>query len=63
MGIWFLATALGNKLAGVMAGEFTATDGSALAKFFLTQSLWVGAATLAMVACVPWLKRLMGGVK
>ncbi|MSU36362.1 MAG: MFS transporter [Pedosphaera sp.] len=63
MGIWFLATALGNKLAGVMAAEFTATDGHSLAKFFLMQSLWVGAATLAMVACVPWLKRLMGGVK
>lgn len=63
MGIWFLAAALGNKLAGVMAGEFTSTDGNALAKFFLTQSLWVGVATLALLACVPWLKRLMGGVK
>lgn len=63
MGIWFLAAALGNKLAGVMAGEFTSTDGHALAKFFLTQTLWVGVATLVLLACVPWLKRLMGGVK
>ncbi|MEK7780767.1 MAG: peptide MFS transporter [Verrucomicrobiota bacterium] len=63
MGIWFLAAALGNKLAGVMSGEFTSTDGNALAKFFLTQSLWVGVATLALLACVPWLKRLMGGIK
>ena len=46
-----------------MSGEFTSTDGNALAKFFLTQSLWVGVATLALLACVPWLKRLMGGIK
>jgi POT family proton-dependent oligopeptide transporter len=63
MGIWFLAAALGNKLAGVMAGEFTSTDGHALAKFFLTQTLWVGVATLVLLVCVPWLKRLMGGIK
>ena len=63
MGIWSLAAALGNKLAGVMAGGFTATDGHALAKGFLTQALWVGGATVALIACIPWLKRLMGGVK
>lgn len=63
MGIWFLAAALGNKLAGVMAGEFTSTDGHALAKFFLTQTFWVAGATIALIACVPWLKRLMGDVK
>jgi POT family proton-dependent oligopeptide transporter len=63
MGIWFLAAALGNKLAGVMSGEFTATDGHALARFFLDQALWVGGATLVMLMMVPWLKRLMGGVK
>ncbi len=63
MGIWFLAAALGNKLAGVMAGEFTATDGDALASFFLHQALWVGAATIALLASVPWLKKLMGSVR
>ena len=63
MGIWFLAAALGNKLAGVLAGEFTSTDGNALAGFFLHQAMWVGVATIALFACVPWVKRLMGGVK
>jgi len=63
MGIWFLAAALGNKVAGTMAGDFTATDGVGLAKFFLAQTMWVGGATLALIACVPWLKRLMGEVK
>ena len=63
MGIWFLATALGNKLAGVMAGDFTATDGQALSGFFLRQALWVGAATVALLASVPWLRKLMGTVR
>jgi POT family proton-dependent oligopeptide transporter len=63
MGIWFLAAALGNKLAGVVASEFTSTDGTALAGYFLTQALIVVGATAALLACVPWLKRLMGGVK
>jgi POT family proton-dependent oligopeptide transporter len=60
MGIWFLAAALGNKLAGVLAGDFTATNGNELARFFLHQALWVVAATVALLACVPWVKRLMG---
>jgi len=60
MGIWFLAAALGNKLAGVLAGDFTATNGNELARFFLHQALWVVVATVALLACVPWVKRLMG---
>ncbi len=60
MGIWFLAAALGNKLAGVFGGEFTSTDGNKLSRFFLYQALWVLAATLVLIACVPWVKRLMG---
>lgn len=63
MGIWFLAAALGNKLAGVLAGEFKSTDPAALANFFLHQAYWVGAAMVALLLCVPWLKKLMGGVK
>ena len=63
MGIWFLAAALGNKLAGLLAGEFEANDPDALASFFLHQALWVGAATAVLFALVPWVKRLMGGVR
>ncbi len=63
MGIWFLAAALGNKLAGVMAGDFNAADGQALAGFFFRQALWVGAATLALLLSVPWLKKRMGSVR
>ncbi len=63
MGIWFLAAALGNKLAGVLAGNFTSTNPERLADFFFHQALFVGAATLVMLALVPWTKRLMGGVR
>ena len=63
MGIWFLAAALGNKVAGLLAGEFTATDAGALSKFFLVQAGWVGVAFIALVAVTPWVKKLMGEVK
>ena len=138
MGIWFLAAALGNKLAGVLAGEFKFIDqkeligriataiapdlhvtdvaavskalessyqfmapaelaakmtsavntdlhvtasaattekigtllsaefanGSAtLADFFWHQAIWVGVATLVLFALVPWVKKLMCGVR
>jgi POT family proton-dependent oligopeptide transporter len=62
MGIWFLAAALGNKLAGVLAGSFTSTNAGELAGFFTTQAMWVAGATLALFCLVPWVKKLMGGV-
>ena len=63
MGIWFLAAALGSKLAGVLAGHFESTDADALADFFLRQAMWVGVATVILLALVPWVKRLMGGIR
>jgi POT family proton-dependent oligopeptide transporter len=63
MGIWFLAAALGNKLAGVLAGHFESTNADDLANFFLKQAIWGGVATLALLALVPWVKKLMGGVR
>ena len=62
MGIWFLAAALGNKLAGLLAGSFDETNPTSLADFFMTQALWVGGATVVLFALVPWVRRLMGGV-
>ena len=63
MGIWFLAAALGNKLAGVLAGSFKSDDAASLSTFFWQQALWVGGATLVLFLLVPWLKKLMGGVR
>jgi POT family proton-dependent oligopeptide transporter len=59
LGVWFLADALGNKLAGVLAGGFTAEDPTALSHFFGLQALAVAAATLALLALVPRLERWM----
>ncbi|KAB2940804.1 MAG: peptide MFS transporter [Hyphomicrobium sp.] len=63
LGVWFLSMAWGNKLAGVLGGGFTASDPGALSTFFLQQASMVGAATLALVALIPWLKHLMRGVR
>lgn len=63
MGIWFLASSLGNKLAGVLAGEFKSSSPDELVTYFWHQALFVGAATLVLFALVPWMKRLMGNVR
>jgi len=63
LGVWFLATAWGNKLAGVLGSGYDATDASALSTFFLQQALMVGIATAALALLTPWLKRLMGDVR
>ena len=63
MGIWFMAAALGNKLAGVLAGDFKSDNAGQLVTFFWHQAIGVGVCTLALFALVPWVKRLMGGVR
>ena len=63
LGVWFLAAAWGNKLAGILGSGYTSTDPSALAVFFLQQAAMVGVATLALLLLVPWLKQLMGEVR
>jgi POT family proton-dependent oligopeptide transporter len=63
LGVWFLAAALGNKLAGVLGSKFTSSDPDALAHFFLQQSAFVGAAAVLLLALVPITNRLMGGVR
>jgi POT family proton-dependent oligopeptide transporter len=60
MGIWFLATSLGNKLAGDLAGDFSSKDPAALSHFFSVQAMIVGGMTLLLFALVPWVKKLMG---
>jgi proton-dependent oligopeptide transporter, POT family len=62
LGVWFLGAAWGNKLAGVLGSGFTAGDSSELALFFLQQAAMVGVATVLLLALVPWVRKLMGGV-
>jgi POT family proton-dependent oligopeptide transporter len=63
LGVWFLAAAWGNKLAGILGGGYDGADPHGLAIFFLQQAVMLGVATLALLALVPWIKRLMGGVR
>lgn len=62
LGVWFLAAAWGNKLAGVLGSGFTASNAEGLSTFFLQQAILVAVATLLLLALVPWVKKLMGGV-
>lgn len=59
LGVWFLATAIGSKLAGSLAGEFTAKDPAAMGAFFLEQTWVVAAVAAAMFILAPWIRRLM----
>ena len=62
MGMWFMCTALGNALAGVIAGAF---DAGALSEWPWLYAqivlLTVGSGVMLLVFAKP-LRRLMGGV-
>lgn len=62
MGVWFLAAALGNKLAGYISGFFVANDPWRLTTMYggIAIGLLVSAGILAMLT--PTIKRLMGRV-
>jgi POT family proton-dependent oligopeptide transporter len=61
LGVWFLAAALGNKLAGDIGGAFTASDPDTLVLSFLAQAGIVAAAAALMFALAPAAKRLSEG--
>jgi POT family proton-dependent oligopeptide transporter len=60
MGAWFLATSLGNKLAGKLAGYFVDNNSWQLTKLYggIAVGLLVAAVILAIMT--PTIKRLMG---
>lgn len=63
LGIWFLAAAFGNKLAGILGRNFPATDPDALAGYFMEQAAMVFLCAALLFALSPWVKRLMGAVR
>jgi proton-dependent oligopeptide transporter, POT family len=63
MGVWFLATALGNNLAGQLSGEYDANNLMSLPGLFLKIFLWGAIGGGVMLLLTPLLKRLMGGVR
>ena len=63
MGLWFLALALGNNLAGQLSGEYDARNLESLPALFMKITLLSVIAGAVMLVLTPQLKRLMGGVK
>jgi len=63
MGVWFLALALGNNMAGQLSGEYDARDLSSLPALFLKIALGALGAAAVMALLTPAMKRLMGGVQ
>jgi POT family proton-dependent oligopeptide transporter len=63
MGVWFLATAVGNNLAGQFAGEIDPDNLPAMPGEFLDLFWWGAIAGAVMLALTPFIKRLMAGVK
>ena len=61
LGLWFLAAAFGNKLAGDIGGAFTATDPDMLVLSFLAQAALVAVAATFMFAVAPIVNRLAAG--
>lgn len=63
MGVWFLATAIGNNLAGQFAGGIDPNNLPAMPGQFLYLFWWGTIAGLVLLVLTPFIKRLMGGVK
>ena len=62
MGMWFLASALGNLIAGQIAGEFDADNIAAFPDQFMQIVLISGGAGLVMLLFSKPIKKLMRGV-
>lgn len=63
-GMWYLAIAIGNKLAAVLGGQIEKiTEAYSLSVFFLIFTAVPVAAGLIVIALNPVLKKLMHGVK
>lgn len=60
MGIWFVAAALGNLLAGLLAGTL---ENQAPSSLFWTVAMIVGGGGVVALLASPFVKKLMGDVK
>jgi proton-dependent oligopeptide transporter, POT family len=63
MGLWFLALALGNNVAGQLSIEYDANNLHSLPGLFIKIFWWAMIGSVAMFLLSPVLKRLMAGVK
>jgi len=62
MGMWFLASALGNLIAGQIAGEFSADNIAAFPDQYMSIVLTAGGAGVIMLLLTKPIKKLMCGV-
>ncbi|GGE38424.1 peptide MFS transporter [Psychroflexus planctonicus] len=63
-GIWYIAIAIGNKLAGTLGGQIDKiTEAYSMTTFFLIFTLVPAALGLLAIALNPLLKKLMHGVR
>jgi POT family proton-dependent oligopeptide transporter len=60
MGVWFIAAALGNLFAGLVAGTLEALPPADL---FRNVALFTGIAGVLALMVSPWVKRLTGGIR
>lgn len=63
MGLWFLATAVGNNLAGQFAGEIDPNNLPAMPGEYLGLFWWGALAGLVLLALTPSIKKMMAGVR
>jgi len=63
LGMWFLAIALGDNLAGLLAGGRSATTLATLPDYFATMFSWGALGALGVLALTPLLKRWMAGAR
>ncbi len=59
MGLWFLATALGNLLAGLFAGSVSAESPAEISGLYLRIVWMAGGGVVLLLLVLPFLKRLM----
>jgi proton-dependent oligopeptide transporter, POT family len=60
MGVWFIAAALGNLFAGLVAGRLETLSSQAL---YTSVAIFVGAAGVIAAVASLWVKRLTGGIR
>lgn len=60
MGVWFVAAALGNLFAGLVAGKLETLAPSSL---FWSVAMIVGGGGIVALLASPWVKKLMGDVE
>jgi POT family proton-dependent oligopeptide transporter len=63
MGVWFLAAALGSKLAGYLSGFFDAESPPTLTRLYGGIAVGLLVATGILALLIPTLRRLMGRVR